>query len=85
MRPLDLTRLLFARPFKPFRLYVLENTAFEVRHPEMAALGLSTLTIQVLKSGLSLDIGAQEVIVSLRHITRIEFLPSAKAADGNGG
>lgn len=85
MRPLDLTRLLFARPFKPFRLYVLENTVFEVRHPEMATLGLSTLTIQVPQVGLPLVIGTQEVIVSLRHITRIEFLPSAKAIGSNGG
>jgi hypothetical protein len=33
MRPDDLRRLLEQRPFRPFRLYVLETTVYEVRHP----------------------------------------------------
>jgi hypothetical protein len=84
MRPLDLLRLLFAQPFVPFRLYVLENTVFEVRHPELANVGRSTLMIHVPQANPPLPIGMQPVIVSLRHITRIEFLPS-KATGSNGG
>lgn len=84
MRPLDLLRLLLAQPFVPFRLYVLENTVFEVRHPELANVGRATLTIHVPKANPPFPTGMQPVILSLRHITRIEVLPSPKGVGSNG-
>jgi hypothetical protein len=43
MRRADVEEFLQAQPFHPFRLLVLENTVFEVRHPEFAFVTHSTL------------------------------------------
>lgn len=85
MHLLDLLRLLYAVPFRPFRLYVLEKTTYEVRHPETAILTRSTVTVHPPQGNLPLPLGIEKVIVSLRHITRIEVLPSSKAVGSNGG
>ncbi len=85
MRPVVLLRLLLATPFRPFRLYVLESTVYEVRHPEMAILSLSTITVHTQQGNLPLPLGVEKVIVALRHITRIEVLSPPKAVGSNGG
>lgn len=45
MRPDDLRELLRQQPFRPFRLYLLESTVYEVRHRDFALVTRSTVTI----------------------------------------
>jgi hypothetical protein len=35
----------FAEPFRPFRIHTVSGRTFEIRHPEVAQLGRTTLTI----------------------------------------
>lgn len=84
MRPDDLRTLLQATPFRPFRLVMLDQTTYEVRHPEQLLVGRSTVTVH-LKAGLLPTSGPLEVIASLLHIIRIEILRQPKAVGSNGG
>jgi hypothetical protein len=72
-------------PKEGVRLYVLETTVYEIRHPELAMVGQSTVTIHVPSTNLLLPVGLQEVIIALLHITRLEPLPPTASASGNGG
>jgi hypothetical protein len=72
MRPDDLLKKLRARPFAPFRLHVSDGTAFDIIGPEMALVERSTVTVAAPKPG---ETGVlMDVVVSLLHITRLEFL-----------
>lgn len=84
MRPEDLRRLLQQRPFRPFRFYVLETIAYEVRHPEMAMVGASTVTIDTPGATYPIPVAKHSVILALLHITRLEpILPTpSPLADG---
>lgn len=83
MRPDDMRQLLRVQPFRPFRFYVHETTVYEIRHPDQAAVGRSTMTISVHTSGSLSLLGDQEVLIALLHITRVDFLP--RPASSNGG
>ena len=45
MRSKDLLEHLRRRPFRRFRLVLTDGRAFEVRHPELAMVGSSTVSI----------------------------------------
>ena len=47
MRPYDILRLLRTQPFHPFRIHLSDGRVFEVRHPALAMVGRSTVTIGV--------------------------------------
>ncbi len=76
MREADLLELLQAKPFRPFRLYVLETTVFNVPHPELAATNHSTLSL-TLSPGTAEE---REIVIALLHITRMEPIPPAPPA-----
>jgi hypothetical protein len=76
MRTGDILRILQVQPFRAFRLYVLETTVFEVRHPEFVFVGRSTLTL-TLSPGTAEE---REVVIALMHITRLEPIPPAPAS-----
>jgi hypothetical protein len=40
-----MARYVHAEPFRPFRITLNGDRAFEIRHPEMVQLGRSTMTI----------------------------------------
>jgi hypothetical protein len=68
MRPADLRSLLRKVPFLPFRLHLTNGTVFEVRHPERAVVGRSTVVLS-LPPESSLE---REAIIALIHIMWIE-------------
>lgn len=45
MTPKEIVGHLFAEPFRPFRIQTAGGRTFDVRHPEVAQLGRTTLTI----------------------------------------
>ena len=74
MRPDDVRRLLRQQPFRPFRLYVLESTVYEVRHRDFAQVARSTVTIHFPNSSDADPVGERFVTVALLHITKLEPL-----------
>jgi hypothetical protein len=83
MRPDDLRAFLLRKPFRPFRLRILETTSFELRHPELVQLGPTTITIHVPAVGPPSPVGARLVTVALLHISSLELLP-VPGSSGNG-
>ena len=45
MRPEELRDHLRKRPFRPFRLILTDGRTFEVRHPELAVIGRTTVAV----------------------------------------
>jgi hypothetical protein len=84
MRPDDIRRKLTARPFRPFRLYVLENTVYEVRHPEQVQVTTSTLELHLPNPESGSALPERQVTLALLHITKLEPIPPAATPSGNG-
>ncbi|HTU27538.1 MAG TPA: hypothetical protein VMF30_19165 [Pirellulales bacterium] len=57
MNPREVVNFIAAEPFRPFRIQMASGRSFEVRHPEMAQVGRTTLTAF---SALDDDGGSQE-------------------------
>ncbi|HEV3255881.1 MAG TPA: hypothetical protein VG013_03285 [Gemmataceae bacterium] len=81
----DLRDIVRKQPFTPFRLFVSDGSAYEVRHPEQVLLGKRSVVI-----GLALDPTAAAydrfAHVDLLHITRLEpFHVAAPTGDGAAG
>jgi hypothetical protein len=72
MWPDDIRSVLQQQPFQPFQLYLLDGNVFEIRHPEMAAVTLSTVKIVLSESNLPAP-KERVVILSLSAISRLEF------------
>jgi hypothetical protein len=80
----DLRSVTRRHPFQPFRLFVSDGSAYEIRHPEMLMLGLRSVVIG-LTTDPAQDLYEQFAWVDLVHITRIEPLGSAASpAKGDG-
>lgn len=45
MNPREVLNFIASEPFKPFRIQMASGRTFEVRHPEMAQVGKSTVTV----------------------------------------
>ena len=72
MRPQDILDLLHRKPFEPFRLYLSDGAVFEVRHPELAMVGRSTVLVGIHAPGTPDPVFDRFVNCSLMHITRTE-------------
>jgi hypothetical protein len=73
MRLDDFREWLRRQPFRPFRFYILEMTAYEVHHPEMVIAHPSTLDLyppDEEDSAASLPYAT----IALMHITKLELL-----------
>lgn len=72
MRPDDIRGFLQRQPFRPFRLTLSNGQIYEVRHPELAMVGRSTVTIGLPSPGDPEPIYDRLVTVSLLHVLKIE-------------
>lgn len=77
MRPDDIVRELKRQPFQPFRVCLSDGTVHEVRHPELAVVGRSSMFIGRPAAGEPQPIFDEGLWVALLHINRIEALPVA--------
>ncbi len=82
MRSDDIRDVLRLKPFQPFRLYVLENIAYEIRHPEQVLVGSSVIDIYMPDAEGAVSPPVRHVTISLLHISRVEFLPAAPSTNG---
>ena len=74
MRPDDLLELLRAAPFEPFRIHLSDGAVFEIRHPDMAIVQRSKVTVAVPGPDGPDGPAERTVNCSLVHITRTELL-----------
>jgi hypothetical protein len=73
MRPDDLLAWVRAAPFQPFRICLNSGRTFEIRHPEMLRVGISTMHVYSF-AGEPVDPYENVEMVSLLLIERIEPL-----------
>ncbi len=45
MAPKEMISIIFAEPFRPFRINMASGKSYEIRHPEVVQMGRSNLTI----------------------------------------
>ena len=75
-------KYLTAEPFRPFRIQLTSGRAFEIRHPEMIAVGKTTMFIYTYLSDNEEEAKERQVEVSLLLTESIELL-DAKAQTPN--
>ena len=73
MRPNDIHAQLQQRPFVPFRMCFSDRSAFEVRHPEMAMVSRTVITVAVYNGGET-DLPERFVFCDPVHVARLEPL-----------
>ena len=80
MRPEGILEILWAQPFEPSRMYLSDGAVYEIRHPDLAIVQRSKLTVAV--PGRQGPDGPAERTVdcALIHITRTEMLNGASAS-----
>ena len=71
MAPTDILALLRTRPFVPFRIVTSDGTDYDVRHPDLVAVGIATCFIGCPDRSNN-QIYERFDIVSTRHIVRLE-------------
>jgi len=79
MRPQDIQQFLREAPFRPFRLTLTDGRTYDIRHPELLAIGRSSLII-----GLPEDKEApfydDFVVVSLLHVMQAQPVTAAESS-----
>jgi hypothetical protein len=79
----DLLERIRHRPFLPFVVVTTDGTRYDVRHPEMLMPGHRTVTIG-LPDDPAKPVYNQQVILSLLHVQRLEFLQTQTPSTGDG-
>ena len=77
MRSEDVQELVRRQPFRPFRITLTDGRTYDVRHPEMAMVGRSTVAIGLAENGHDETIYDRLVTVDLLHIMQTEHVDSA--------
>ncbi len=72
MRPDDLLQELHKRPFQPFRIYLTDGSNYEIRHPELVAVGRSRMFIGRPAPEETRPLFDDYLFVALLQINRIE-------------
>lgn len=85
MRPDDINRVLRRQPFQPFRIHLSNGQAFDIRHPELAIVGRSTMVIGLPAPDLPPSTYDFFEIIALMHINRLEPLPTVSTATNGAG
>ncbi len=70
MRPDDIRTLLEQRPFQTFRLHLTHGTIFELKHPDMAVVGRSTVTVAIPPE----QSAERRAVIALLHIMWVEIV-----------
>jgi hypothetical protein len=69
-----------AEPFRPFRITLSSGRSFDIRHPEMVAIGRNTLFVFTSMGNESDGYTERQVQVSLLLTESVEPLDTAPAA-----
>lgn len=77
MRPEDILEILRSTPFEPFRVYLTDGAVYEIRHPDMAIVQRSKVTVAVPGAEGPDGPAERTVNCALIHIKRTELLNGA--------
>jgi hypothetical protein len=77
MRPEDIRAFLKKMPFEPFRITLTDGRSYDVRHPEMAMVGRSSVLIGLPLVDDPEPVYDRFVTVSLLHIMQVQSLEHA--------
>ncbi len=80
MRPEDIRDFVGRRPFRPFRITLTDGRTYDVRHPELAMVGRSTVALGLPAPDDPQPIYDRLVTVSLLHIMQVEPVEAAGAS-----
>jgi hypothetical protein len=83
MSSADVLQALRKRPFEAFRIEVSDGSAYEVRHPELVMVGLSSLIIGIPPTGQKQPVYERAETVSLHHVVKLIPLPLTSVPAGN--
>lgn len=72
MRPEDIRQFLTRTPFQPFIMTLTDGRTYEIRHPELAMVGRSSVAIGLPCDDQSELVYDRLVTVSLLHIMQVE-------------
>jgi hypothetical protein len=84
MRPDDLYDLLHQQPFQPFRIHLSNGKTYDVRHPDLAMVGESTMIIGTPAANRRRPTFSDYAVVALIHINHVEPLSSVSVPRGDG-
>jgi hypothetical protein len=79
MRSEELRDHLRKRPFQPLRLILTDGRTFEVRHPELAVVGQSTVAVSLARRGDPEPLHDRLVTIPLVDVLRVEPAKSSPA------
>ena len=77
MGPDDILTFVKRQPFQPFRLTLTDGRTYDIRHPEFAMVGRSSVVIGISLQDESESIYDRLVMVALSHIMQAELLDAA--------
>ncbi len=80
----DLQTALRRQPFTPFRLFLSDGAAYDIRHSELCVPGRRSVFIGIEESETNELLYDKYAIVDLVHIPRLEPLEKATVGGGNG-
>jgi hypothetical protein len=83
MAPNDVRGVLKREPFEPFRMCLSDGLSYEVRHPELVWVGLSSLMLGFPAQPDS-PFYERAIKIALRHIVRLEPLEGHAKGSANG-
>lgn len=72
MRPNDIFKHTKKQPFRPFRVFLSDGAAYDVRHPEMILVTQREIAIGIERNGGELPF--EMAYCDPIHVTRIEFI-----------
>ena len=84
MTATDLNSVVRAIPFVPFRVVTSDGTTYEVRHPDLVLVAVSSVVIGV-PTPTDTETAARYHIVSMFHIVRLEPMPVAVSGPAGNG
>lgn len=85
MRLEDMRQLTRAQPFRPFRVFLTNGEAYDIRHPDLILATLGTAHIAAPSPDATPDDPDSVRIVSFVHIVKIEYLPTPSPQPGANG
>ncbi|HKI33518.1 MAG TPA: hypothetical protein VKA46_16810 [Gemmataceae bacterium] len=71
----EMQQLLRQKPFQPFRVFVSDGRAYDVRHPRMTLLSPVWINIGIPAPDLTPPVSDHSEQVWLKNIERVEMLP----------
>lgn len=84
MRRAELQNVLQARPFRPIRLFLTDDTTIDIPHPDLCFLLHRTAIIGYPAEGAEGDEGDRFNVVDLVHVTRLDSSGTPNLAETRG-